>query len=127
MTAHLAISGEHYAALIDAFAQNSFDSVMITEAASHNPIVYVNKAFTDLTGYSSEEVVGKSPSFLQGAETDAAVLQRLHDDMAAKRVFEGKAINYRKDGSAFTMWWRVIPVVGGAGEPVSFLAFQREA
>ena len=40
---------------LDALVENCFDSVMITEAGSRNLIVYVNKAFTDLTGYSSEE------------------------------------------------------------------------
>ena len=37
--------------------------------------------------------------------------------MAAGRVFEGKAVNYRKDGSDFTMWWRVIPVIGNSAQP----------
>jgi hypothetical protein len=43
---------------------------------------------------------------LQGPDTDTAVLERLTGDMAASRVFEGKATNYRKDGTPFTMWWR---------------------
>lgn len=47
--------------------------------------------------------------------------------MAAGIVFEGKAVNYRKDGSDFTMWWRVIPVIGNSAQPVYFVAFQREA
>lgn len=127
MKAHSTVSNEHQSAVFDALVENCFDSVMITKATSKNPIVYVNKAFTDLTGYSTEEVLGKSPGFLQGSGTDAAVLQRLHADMAAKRVFEGKAVNYRKDGSDFTMWWRVIPVTGNSAEPLYFVAFQREA
>jgi PAS domain S-box-containing protein len=126
MKVHSAVSNEHLSAVLDALVENCFDSVMITAATPKNPIVYVNKAFTDLTGYSAEEVLGKSPAFLQGSGTDANVLQRLHVDMAAGRVFEGKAINYRKDGSAFTMWWRVIPVTGNAAQPVYFAAFQRE-
>ncbi len=113
--------------LLHAIVDNSFDSLIITEAAPNNPIVYVNKAFTDLTGYSEEEALGKSPSFLQGPETDPAVLDRLRSDLAAGRTFEGKAINYRKDGSAFTMWWRVVPVGGEAGGPKRYIAFQREA
>ncbi len=99
---------------------------MITETAPRNAIVYVNEAFTGLTGYTAEEAMGKSPSFLQGADTDAAVLKRLNEDMASKRVFEGKATNYRKDGSPFTMWWRVIPVISGSDQPICFVAFQRE-
>lgn len=113
--------------LLHAIVDNSFDSLIITEAAPNNPIIYVNKAFTDLTGYSAEEAVGKSPSFLQGPETDPAVLDRLRSDLAAGRTFEGKAINYRKDGSPFTMWWRVVPVSGDSGQPKRFIAFQREA
>ena len=126
MTAHTAVSGEHHATMLDALTENCFDSVMITKAEPHNPIIYVNKAFTDLTGYAVSEVVGKSPSFLQGAQTDPTTLRRLQEDMAAKRVFEGKAVNYRKDGSALTMWWRVIPVIGDSGQPMYFVAFQRE-
>ncbi len=127
MKAHSAVSSEHQSVVFDALVENCFDSVMITEATPKSPIVYVNQAFSDLTGYSREEVLGKSPGFLQGAGTDASVLQRLHADMAAGRVFEGKAINYRKDGSDFTMWWRVIPVTGNSAQPVYFVAFQREA
>jgi len=126
MQVHLAVSSDHHAAVLDALVENSFDSMMITEATSGN-ILYVNDAFTDLTGYSAEDVLGKSPSFLQGAETDKSVVQRLHADMAAGQVFEGKAVNYRKDDSTFTMWWRVMPVTGRSGQPKYFVASQRQA
>jgi PAS domain S-box-containing protein len=99
---------------------------MITVAAAKSPIVYVNKAFTELTGYTADEVLGKSPRLLQGADTDSAVLERLNADMAACRVFEGKATNYAKDGTPFTMWWRVIPVMGSTGRPEFYVAFQRK-
>jgi hypothetical protein len=54
-------------------------------------------------------------------------VDRLRDDMAAGRVFEGMAVNYRKDGSAFTMHWRVVPVTDTSGTPVYFLACQEQA
>ena len=127
MKAQSTVSSEHQSAVFDALVENCFGSVMITEATPKSPIVYVNKAFTDLTGYSTEEVLGKSPGLLQGSGTDASVLLRLHAEMAAGRVFEGKAVNYRKDGSDFTMWWRVIPVTGNSDQPLYFVAFQREA
>jgi PAS domain S-box-containing protein len=127
MKAHSTVSSEHQSAVFDALVENCFDSVMIAEATPESPIVYVNPAFTDLTGYSREEVLGRSPGFLQGSGTDASVLQRLDADMAAGRVFEGKAFNYRKDGSQFMMWWRVIPVGGNSAQPLYFVAFQREA
>jgi PAS domain S-box-containing protein len=126
MNSHAALSNTNDAVL-HAIVDNSFDSLIITEAAPNSPIIYVNKAFTELTGYSAEEALGKSPSFLQGPDTDPAVLERLRSDLAAGRVFEGKAINYRKDGSPFPMWWRVVPIMGEGGQPNRFIAFQREA
>jgi PAS domain S-box-containing protein len=125
MNASSAIAAIHHAAAFDALAGHCFDSVMITEAAAKTPIVYVNKAFTDLTGYTADEVLGASPRLLQGAATDTAGLERLSADMAASRVFEGKATNYRKDGTPFTMWWRVIPLTDSTGKPAFYVAFQR--
>ena len=60
-----AVSSEHHAAVLDALVENSFDSMMITEATSGNTL-YANHAFTDLTGYSQEDALGKPPSLLQG-------------------------------------------------------------
>lgn len=127
MNASAAVAADLRAAVIDALAAHCFESVMITDAAAKSPIIYVNKAFTELTGYTADEVLGQSPSLLQGSDTDPAVLERLNADMAAHRVFEGKATNYRKDGTPFTMWWRVIPVMGAAGKPACYVAFQRKA
>ena len=126
MTLSSSVPSEHLAAIIDAAASHSFDSVMVTEGGPGTPILYVNEAFSALTGYAAEEVLGKSPGLLQGPETDKAVLARLRDDMAAGRVFEGETVNYRGNGSAFVMRWRVIPVTGASGKPAYYVAIQRE-
>ena len=73
---------------------------------------------------------GRSPRLLQGAATDARVLERLSAAMKAGEAWEGKAINYKLDGTAFVMQWRVVPVrVAGAGAAAVpyWLAVQREA
>jgi len=95
---------------------------MVTMATAKTPIVYVNEAFTQLTGYTCEEVIGKSPSLLQGAGTDPAVLDQLRKDLGAGRNFEGRTTNYRKDGTPFTMHWRVAPVRSGKDEVHYFIA-----
>jgi len=121
------LDAESLPALLDKVCATSFDSVMIAEVADalgETPIVYVNEAFTDLTGYSREEVLGKSPTFLQGDGTERAVLDRLVDDLAAGRMFEGRTVNYRKDGSPFIMNWRVVPVRSG-DTTTHYLAIQR--
>ena len=55
---------------------NTFSSIMISRAEDGYPIVYVNDAFTELTGYTSDEMIGKSPSVLQGPKTDLSVIDR---------------------------------------------------
>jgi len=113
--------------ILDAIIANSLSSIMITEAKPDTPIVHVNDSFTALTGYQADDVVGKSPRLLQGPKTDQAVLDRLRNDLSAGRVFEGAAVNYRKDGSEFTMFWRVVPVFHQDGHPMYFVALQQEA
>ncbi|MDH3559050.1 MAG: PAS domain-containing protein, partial [Deltaproteobacteria bacterium] len=58
--------------------EHSFHGVMITKAEPGYPVVYVNDAFAEITGYSLEEIVGQSPAILQGQKTDPAVLARLN-------------------------------------------------
>jgi len=127
MALNSVLSGHKSDAVLDSIVTNSLCSVMITEASPTTPIVYVNDAFTKLTGYSADDVIGKSPGLLQGPKTDRAVLDRLRDDLSSHEVFEGQAINYRKDGSEFTMFWRVFAAYADDREPIYFVALQQEA
>lgn len=102
---------------------------MVTRAADESgasEIVYVNDRFTDLTGYSADEVMGKTPGLLQGPKTDREVLNRLEVDLAADRVFHGRTINYRKDGSEFEIEWKVERVIDIDGVTY-YIAVQQEA
>jgi PAS domain S-box-containing protein len=108
------------------FMQYSFDAIMITEAKEGYPILFVNEAFSEMTGYALEEIQGKSPAILQGPLTDPAVLERLRKDLAAGRVFHGRTVNYRKDGSEFTMEWRIAPIRNENEKITHFLAIQQD-
>ena len=105
---------------------HSFDAMMITENKPEYPIVFINQAFTRITGYRSEDLVGRSPSILQGPNTDRSVLGRLNEDLAAGRMFHGVAINYRKDGSEFMMEWKIAPVKDERGKITHYMAIQRD-
>jgi PAS domain S-box-containing protein len=124
-----AVGGVDVKALADQIIGHTFESVMVTavsDGEQQTPIVFINDAFTALTGYTAEDVLGKSPALLQGEDTDSAVLDRLREDLDAGRVFEGATANYRKDGSKFTMHWRVVPILADSGKPRYFVAVQRE-
>ena len=112
--------------LLEASMEESFNSVVITEAGPGYPIIYVNPAFCELTGYGPHEVTGKSPSILQGPNTDAEVLKRLNRNVAEGELFHGRAINYRKDGSEFMMEWKIAPIHNEKDEITHYLAIQRE-
>jgi PAS domain S-box-containing protein len=117
------------AGLFEAACEHAFESVLITtgnEGEGGYPIVYVNQAFTAMTGYEADEVIGKSPGILQGPKTDSAVIERLASDLSAGRTFHGQAVNYRKDGSEFMLEWKVTPFADAQGEITHLISVQRE-
>ena len=111
--------------VLQVIAINSYDSIMITDATKDAKIIYANKAFKTLTGYDPAEVIGKTPRILQGAATDKTVIARLVDALKTDGRFEGKAINYKKNGTPFIMYWRVLPVKVG-NKTRLWVAIQRE-
>jgi PAS domain S-box-containing protein len=112
--------------LLEASMEESFNSVVITTAEAGYPIIYVNAAFCELTGYGPHEVMGKSPSMLQGPKTDAEVINRLNQNIKDGELFHGQAINYRRDGSEFMMEWKIAPIRNEKEEITHYLAIQRE-
>ena len=112
-------------ALLKVLAENSFDSILITDATAAGKAIYANKAFKKLTGYDTAEVIGKTPLILQGVGTDKKVIKRLAVALKAGKKFEGKAINYKKDGTPFIMYWRVLPIKVGR-KVEGWIAIQRE-
>ncbi|MDZ7791594.1 MAG: PAS domain S-box protein [Xanthomonadales bacterium] len=115
--------------LFEALADIAFSSVMVTRATDEqggSEIVYVNERFTDLTGYSADEVMGGTPGLLQGPKTDREVLDRLAKEVSQDRTFHGRTVNYRKDGSEFEIEWKVRRVLDIDGVTY-YIAVQREA
>jgi PAS domain S-box-containing protein len=111
--------------LLKILADNTFDSILITDATIQGKIIYANKAFKKLTGYDPLEVLGKTPRILQGSGTDKRVIGRLTSALKSGRKFEGKAINYKKNGTPFIMYWRVLPIKSGT-KIAAWVAIQRE-
>ncbi|KQQ75865.1 histidine kinase [Xanthomonas sp. Leaf131] len=89
-----------------------------------NPIVFANRAFLEMTGYSSEEVIGQNCRFLQGPDTDPANVSDVRDSIANRREFATEMLNYRKDGSSFWNALFVSPVFDDNGELVYFFGSQ---
>jgi PAS domain S-box-containing protein len=89
-----------------------------------NPIMFANRAFLQMTGYSSAEIVGANCRFLQGPETDRSVVDEIRSAIAERREIATEILNYRKDGSTFWNALFISPVYDRNGELVYFFASQ---
>ncbi|MCJ2127422.1 histidine kinase famiy protein [Methylobacterium sp. E-045] len=89
-----------------------------------NPIIFVNDAFTAMTGYDREEIIGRNCRFLQGPDTDRETVGEVSDAIRGKRDLAIEILNYRKDGSTFWNALYVAPIYDAAGELVYFFASQ---
>lgn len=115
--------------LIRSAVEQVGESVTITDNHIDQPgphIVYVNPAFTAMTGYQPEEALGCSPRILQGPKSDRGVLKKLRQSLRDGVPFFGETINYRKDGSEYMLEWHVNPLRDGRGNITHWVAIQRD-
>ena len=116
--------------LLESAVVNANDAVIIAEAEPIEipgpRIIYVNEAFTRMTGYSSEEVMGKTPRILQGAKTDRTQLDKIHQALKSWQSVRVELINYRKDGSEFWVEFEIVPVADETGWYTHWVSVQRD-
>nr|WP_237022410.1 PAS domain-containing protein [Herbaspirillum frisingense] len=89
-----------------------------------NPIIFVNNAFINMTGYSRADVIGKNCRFLQGPETDRAVVAQVREAVLERREIATELLNYRKNGSTFWNALFISPVYDQHGELKYFFSSQ---
>lgn len=115
-------------AVTDSLLARALDSVgesSLVSDASQNTI-YVNEAFCEATGYSSDEVIGRNCRFLQGPDTSANDIAAIRAALASGQVFRGQILNYRKDGSTFWNSLTISPLFDAGGEISHFVSVQRD-
>ncbi|WP_375492024.1 PAS domain S-box protein [uncultured Nostoc sp.] len=121
---------EEQVRLLQSVVVNTNDGVVITEAqpiGKPGPhIIYVNEAFTRITGYSPEEVLGKTPRILQGAKTSRVELDKVWNALSNWESVTVQVINYRKDGSEFWNEFSIVPVADQTGSYTHWIAVQRD-
>jgi two-component system, cell cycle sensor histidine kinase and response regulator CckA len=87
------------------------NAILITDSAG--AIVWVNRAFAELTGYSREEVIGKNPRILKSFEHDHIFYEQLWSTIQSGKVWRGEIRNRKKDGSLYTEEMTITPVLSG--------------
>ncbi len=114
--------------LLAAAVHHASETILITTGNLHPPgpeIVFANPAFTRMTGYAVEEVLGESPRILQGPRTDRATLNELRETLSRGQCFNGEALNYRKDGTEYSVEWHIAPIKHD-GVVTNYVAIQRD-
>ena len=100
------------------------DSIIITDKAGD--ILYVNPAFERITGYSRDEVLGTNPRILKSDHHDQAFYQTLWDTLRSGKVWEGRFINKKKDGTLFEEAATISPILDADGTITNYVSVKRD-
>jgi len=116
--------------LLESVAVTAREAVVIAEA---NPtldpgpkVVYVNRAFTRMTGYAPEDIVGLTPRILQGPLSDRRTLDRVRDRLARWQTVDETLLNYDKSGRPFWVHLSITPVADETGWYTHWVSVQRD-
>jgi two-component system, cell cycle sensor histidine kinase and response regulator CckA len=101
------------------------NAIVITD--SHGTILWVNRAFTDLTGYRPEEIIGQSPRILKSWNHDSSFYRNLWSTIQSGQVWRGEITNRKKDGLLYAEEMTITPVRSPTGETTNYIAIKQDA
>ncbi len=104
--------------------EHTVECVFITDR--RNRIIYANKAFEKITGYSCDEARGKTPGILKSDRNSQKFYSRLKADIYAGRPWRGNMVNRRKDGSYYEVFATITPILDSEGEITHFVSVHRD-
>ena len=110
--------------LLTTALESAANGVVITKA--DGTILWVNAAFTTLTGYAAAEAVGQNPRILKSGKHDLAFYRAMQAGIAGGQVWHGEITNRRKDGSLYQEEMTITPVRQGAGPITHFIAIKQD-
>jgi diguanylate cyclase (GGDEF)-like protein/PAS domain S-box-containing protein len=109
---------------IAATAFESQEAMMITDATGQ--ILRVNQAFTDITGYSSEEVLGKTPSLLKSGRHDSAFFAAMRETLRRTGTWQGEIWDRHKNGQVCPKWLTISVVKGADGQITHYVGMHTD-
>lgn len=106
------------------------DIIVVTEAKPFREdgpkIVYVNQAFTNLTGYTKEEIIGKTPRVLQGPNTSEETTYKIRTALAQQLPVKAQLLNYSKSGEEYWLDMNIVPMKNEFDDVFYFAAVERD-
>ena len=115
---------EQHLSLLAAALAATVNSIVITDR--DGKILWTNPAFSQLTGYTAEEVIGQTPRVLRSGEQGAEFYAQMWSTILSHRVWSGEIINRRKDGSLYAEEMTITPIQSGDGNALHFVAVKQD-
>lgn len=116
--------------LLETVITQTKDAVIITESDKSNravpKIVFVNPAFSQMTGYKSNEVIGKTPTIFMGRKSVENQIGNLSKALKGKEEFKFETLNHKKDGEEYWVNFSMIPITNKEGEHSHWVSIQRD-
>ncbi len=109
---------------LDRAVEQAADAIVITD--TNGTILFVNPAFTTMTGYSSLEAVGQCPRLLKSGRQPLEFYQGLWSTVQSGKVWQGELINRRKDGNLYNEEMRIAPIRDANGKTSGYIAIMRD-
>lgn len=110
--------------VLESIQHSPIPTVVSDPNVADNPLVAVNAAFLELTGYAEDEVIGRNCRFLRGPDTENTQTAKLREAIYDRRATLAELINYRKDGSRFRNAVMVAPLYDDDGKIEYFVGSQ---
>jgi len=115
---------EEQLALLSLAVEQSPNSFVITDLEGN--IEYVNKQFSQYTGYNSSDIIGKNPRILKGGEYPRGFFEKLWKTITSGRTWKGEFVNKKKNGEIFYEKAIISPIINKSGEIVSYLGIKED-
>jgi len=116
--------------LLETVITQTKDAVIITESEKANraipKIVFVNPAFTEMTGYKPGEVIGKTPTVFMGKKSVKNDIENLSKALRGKEEFQFETLNHKKTGEEYWVNFSMIPITNKEGEHSHWISIQRD-
>ena len=112
--------------ILKAIDQTGVGVVISNPRLPDNPLIYINKGFEELTGYTAEEVVGRNCRFLQGDQTKQEGVQIIRESIRNEQPCEVEILNYKKNGEIFWNELHLTPLFDKDGDLEYFIGIQKD-
>jgi PAS domain S-box-containing protein len=110
---------EQYRAAIDV-------SAAVTKTDTRGIISYVNDAFCQMTGYTQEELIGQRHNIVRNSQTPQSLYVEMWETIKAQKVWKGKILNRKKDGTSYCEHTVIVPIIDERGDTVEFIAIRQD-